>query len=63
ALLPEGLGVLDQVDDAADGWVFHGVLAVGFLQSGPSTAARRADVAKDYHRPPTGLAGRRVIQR
>jgi len=28
------------VDDAADGWVFHGVFAVGSLQSGPSAAAR-----------------------
>ena len=31
ALLAEGLGLLDEVNDAADGGVFHGMLAVGGL--------------------------------
>ena len=30
----EGLGPLDQVADAMDGWVFHGVSVVGSFRSG-----------------------------
>ena len=39
ALLAEGLGLLDQVNDAADGWISHDGVAGGSLGSGFGTAA------------------------
>ncbi len=50
-LLTEALGVLDQVDDAADGRVCHGVSAFGSPRSDSGTAFQRPIGPREQHTP------------